>query len=507
MNRIFHKFLTSCFALLASTMLMAQNTTTIKSTKTAELNTLLKTKGWTLSDIARFVPYDISMVDASFNSWLKSKDIVFYKEDNGQKKAILPEEIDKTTKADYKDKLGIEIPSNYFNIWKEFFAKRCYNHGTAEYVMEKYQNKEISLKECIEKIKTAEDQKSYIAYMKSFVFYALQQEPTAWDDLNTALKDIIVKNKKTGTCLAFMLCRTNNDPKSWISIIKQVPKTNKFFYGCADDTFRDDDTIVGTALNKIEPTKGKDEFGSCLSGVNLYPDGRVIMRRKNANLPTSALRSVEEQTECLSKYAGQEYSFLYTPNGENLFGYLQEKGALYYKLQPNKPTLWSADIKHTAGEQYELCAGYKLNSNGEVIGESYINMSRNDLAAQLKQPIKGIEEWSSLGSQLGEYQAQKAQEKADNDFMYQEVTQLRKKYGNKPVDAMIKTAPYVGMPEGILQEFVATIKSTKVKLWERVPHPIWNKYRLCGLIRSLGSNITVWCLNGEVRYVYHDGRL
>lgn len=506
MKKKFKKTLMLIPALLTSLTLMAQEAS-VKSLKTSELNALLKTKTWTISDIARFIPYDISMVDASFNSWLKSKDIVFYKEVNGQKKAILPEDIDNSVKAGYNDKLGLEIPNNYFTTWKDFFAKRCYAHGTAEYVMAKYQNREISLKECIEKMKNSDAPKSYIAYMKSFVFYALQQEPTAWEDLSAILKDIIAKDKKTGTCLAFILCRTNNAPQQWIRIIKQVPKTNKFFYGCADDSFRKDNDIMSTALKTIEPEKEEKEYGGCLAGVNLYPDGRVIMRRTNANLPTSTLRSIKEQSECLSKYDEQEYSFLYNPNGENLYGYLQEKGALYYKLQPNRPTIWGASIKHTAGEQYELSAGYKLDSNGNVIGESYINMSLKDLTEQLKQPIKGIEEWSAMGAELGEYQAREAQEKADDEFMYKEVTRLRKKYGNKPVDAMIKMAPYEGMPEGILKEYIATIKGAKVKLWEEMPDPIWKKYHLCGLLSSLGSDIIIWCLNGVVTHVYHDGAL
>ena len=91
--------------------------------------------------------------------------------------------------------------------------------------------------------------------------------------------------------------------------------------------------------------------------------------------------------------------------------------------------------------------------------------------------------------------------------MYKEVTQLRKKYGDRPVDAMIKMEPYVGMPEGILNDYIGTIKGVKVKLFERVYNSVWNKYQICGLLRSLGSNITVWCLNGVVEHVYHDGRL
>lgn len=94
----------------------AQNASSVKSAKTAELNALLKTKKWSISDIAGFIPYDISMVDASFNTWLKSKEIVFYKEVNGQKKLVLPEEVDNDLKADYKDKLGVETPANYFSL-------------------------------------------------------------------------------------------------------------------------------------------------------------------------------------------------------------------------------------------------------------------------------------------------------------------------------------------------------------------------------------------------------
>lgn len=98
----------------------AQNASSVKSAKTVELNALLKTKKWSISDIARYIPYNISMVDASFNTWLKSKEIVFYKEVNGQKKLVLPEEVDNELKADYKDKLGVETPANYFSEWKNF---------------------------------------------------------------------------------------------------------------------------------------------------------------------------------------------------------------------------------------------------------------------------------------------------------------------------------------------------------------------------------------------------
>ena len=184
MTRIHYNILIICFALFSYLTIKAQNASSVKSAKIVELNALLKTKEWTISDIARYIPYDISMVDASFNTWLKSKEIVFYKEVNGQKKLVFPEEVDNDLKAEYKDKLVVEAPANYFSEWKSFFAKRCYAHGTAEYVLAKYQNKEITLKECIDKLKNAEDQKSYVSYMKSFVFYAMQQEPTAWDDLN-----------------------------------------------------------------------------------------------------------------------------------------------------------------------------------------------------------------------------------------------------------------------------------------------------------------------------------
>ena len=304
-----------------------------------------------------------------------------------------------------------------------------------------------------------------------------------------------------------MLCRTNSDPKQWVSIIKQVPRPSKFYNGSSDDSFREDATIMTTALNKIEPINYKDEYGGCLSGINLYLDGRVIMRRTNANIPIATLHSVQEETDCLSAYKGQEYTFLYNPNGENLYGFLQEKGGCYLKLKPVKPTLWSANTKRLSSEQFELVAGYKLNSAGDVIGESYIGMSKQQLSEELKKPLMGYEDLVSLGAQASEYKRQEEINKADNEYMYKEVTQLRKKYGDKPVDAMIKIEPYVGMPEGILNDYIGTIKGIKVKLFERVYHSIWNKYQLCGLLRSLGNNITVWCLNGVVEHVYHDGRL
>lgn len=85
MKRIHYNILIICFALFSCMTIKAQNASSIKSTKTAELNALLKTKKWTISDIARFIPYDISMVDASFNTWLKSKEIVFIKKSTARR--------------------------------------------------------------------------------------------------------------------------------------------------------------------------------------------------------------------------------------------------------------------------------------------------------------------------------------------------------------------------------------------------------------------------------------
>lgn len=60
------------------------------------------------------------------------------------------------------------------------------------------------------------------------------------------------------------------------------------------------------------------------------------------------------------------------------------KGGCYLKLKPVKPTLWSANTKRLSSEQFELVAGYKLNSAGDVIGESYIGMSKQQLSEELK---------------------------------------------------------------------------------------------------------------------------
>lgn len=72
------KIILSVFLVLMVVPLHAQGSSSVKQAKTAELNTLLKSKGWTISDIAKYIPYNIAMVDASFNLWLKTKDIVFY---------------------------------------------------------------------------------------------------------------------------------------------------------------------------------------------------------------------------------------------------------------------------------------------------------------------------------------------------------------------------------------------------------------------------------------------
>lgn len=85
MKRIHNNILIICFALFSCMTIKAQNASSVKSAKTAELNALLKTKKWSISDIAGFIPYDISMVDASFNTWLKSKEIVFIKKSTARR--------------------------------------------------------------------------------------------------------------------------------------------------------------------------------------------------------------------------------------------------------------------------------------------------------------------------------------------------------------------------------------------------------------------------------------
>lgn len=56
MKRIHYNILTICFALFSFMTTKAQNASSVKSAKTVELNALLKTKKWSISDIARFIP-------------------------------------------------------------------------------------------------------------------------------------------------------------------------------------------------------------------------------------------------------------------------------------------------------------------------------------------------------------------------------------------------------------------------------------------------------------------
>lgn len=329
------KIILSVFLVLMVVPLHAQGSSSVKQAKTAELNTLLKSKGWTISDIAKYIPYNIAMVDASFNLWLKTKDIVFYKTIGGQSQAVMPADIDGNIKAGYKNEVAIDIPAGYFNAWRDFFAGRCRQHGSAEYILKDYQEGKISFIDCISRIKTSEDIKSYTAYMRDFVLYVTKKESNAWNSLYISLGDISKKNKKIGLCFAAMLCRTTNEPAKWIAVCKQMP-SNKYYYGCGDEAYKayqDYNTQSG-----INPVKG--EYGGCLSGINTYIDGRIVMRNNNISIPITSLKRVEKESYCLDKYKGQDYTFLYNPKGNHLYGFLKKKGDHDYKLQPCTPTLW-----------------------------------------------------------------------------------------------------------------------------------------------------------------------
>lgn len=499
--------LSVCLALIV-VPLRAQGGSGIKQAKTAELNALLKTKGWTLSDIAKYIPYNIVTVDVAFNSWFKAKDIVFYKTTNGQLRAIMPTDADGNTRADYKEKVGVNVPVGYFDAWKKFFADRCRQHGSAEYVLSDYQHGRLSLTDCISQMKASEDPKSYIAYMRNFVLYAIKKDAGAWNCLYAALGDVFKKNDKTGICLAAMLCRTTDDTKKWIAVWKQIP-VNKYYYGCNDETYK---TFGSSSIDAV-----KGEYGGCLSGINTYFDGRVVMRSDNAAISTSELKSVESR---LDVYKGQGYTFLYSPKGENLYGFLKKKGTPFHLMQVSDPILWGANTKHTGGEQFDLCAGYTLNEKGEVTGGQFIDKTLQDYVVSSGKRQYSADEIDAAKNKYKEKQEEIAaqqeeitisqEDKEDIIFMDQQAKRLMKKYGEKPVWAMAKFRPYEGMPSGILNEFVMVLRGIKFKMWRRVVDYHWSGevYRLSETVPvSQNDDIIVYCSGGKVRVVNHKGRL
>lgn len=503
--------LSVCLALMA-VPLRAQGGSSAKQAKAAELNALLKTKGWTLSDIAKYIPYDIVTVDAAFNSWCKVKNIVFYKTVNGQLSAVMPGDADGSTRADYKEKVNVEVPAGYFDAWKKFFADRCRQHGTAEYVLSDYQQGRLSLADCISRMKALDDTQGNAAYMRDFVLYAVKKDPGAWDSLYAALGDVFRKSSKAGICLAAMLCRTTSDTKKWTAVWKLAP-VSKYYYGCDDETYK---TFAGySAQTGINPVKG--EYGGCLSGINTYFDGRVVMRNDNAAISTSELKSVENR---LDVYKGQGYTFLYSPKGDNLYGFLKKKGTPFHLMKVTDPILWGANAKHTGGEQFDLCAGYTLNGEGEVTGGQFIDKTLQDYV-----PGAGNRQYSAgeidsakdeyrkkqeeLAAQQAEYDLEE-QDKEDIMFMDQQAKRLMKKYGEKPVWAMAKFRPYEGMPSGILDEFVMVLRGIKFKMWRRVVDYRWSGevYRLSETVPvSQNDDIIVYCRGGKVIIVDHKGRL
>lgn len=444
------------YIILAAAMLwlcppaMAQNKDSgLRQQKEQELKAVLRNKDKTMSDIAKFIPYDIPLVNRSFYEWTKQK-VVFYKDGGNGKVPVEPGDIDGNIKADYEKNLTLQLPESYFEKWHSYFDQLCYDSNEGQAVMDRFFRSQIDLGTCLEKFGRAENTSSYVQYIKRLVFTALNTDRGNWQKLFDFYQGL--KDSKAKTCLGAMLCRTTPEVKKWVAVMKLFPHAKAYYYGAEDESYASDKDILGGAT--VPDDKSHDAYGGCLSGFVLYPDGRIIMRRTADECEYS--ERMKQQTDALmdvlNVYLGQDYTFMYDPKGEILLGLLKIKGSsVYYQGKVQKPVLWKSTVKHVPSETFDLVCGCKFNADGTFLTDEYFEKSSAQAAREYlgkqEQYDKGILEYVD---RRREQQRQEEINNAYGDYY----NQLSRKYGSKAALSVMQLEIYVGMPEGLLREFI-----------------------------------------------------
>lgn len=433
------------------TPILAQNNDNgLRQQKEQELKTVLRSKDKKMADIARFIPYDIPLVDRSFYEWTKDR-VVFYKDGEGGKVAVTPDEIDKNIKADYARNLTLQLPDSYFEEWHSYFNQRCYDRNEGAAVTDRYFRSQIDLGTCLERFSKAENTAGWVPYIKRLVFTALKADRSNWQQLFNTYQSLPDRASKARTCLGAMLCRTTSEVKKWVAVMKLFPRAKAFYYGAEDESYANDNDILDG--DAVLDDKTSDTYGGCLSGFILYPDGRIIMRRtvdgceysERMQAQINALRDV------LTDYLGQGYTFMYDPKGEVLFGLLKKKDTSQAEGKVLNPVVWKSTVRHVPGETFDLVCGCKFNSDGSLISDYYFSKA----SAQEAREYFLYQEQNEADFHEYTERRQEAERQRQVDEAYGEYyNQLAKKYGKKAAWSIMKLDVFVGMPEGLLREFV-----------------------------------------------------
>ena len=494
---------------LSFNLIMAQNVDeTTRQQKEQELKTVLANKTKTMSDFARFIPYNFPIINRSFYKWMK-KGVVFYKERGTSLVPVLPTELDETVKADYEANLSLHPSNDYFEKWKKFFEERCYAQCEGEAVVERYLNKKIDLNTCLAKFKTAGYPDGYTSVMQPLVFNALRQDRNNWYVLYDVYKNMSSVQSKSVIALGAMLCRTSNEVKQWIAVLSIIPKPKKFYEAVSVESYLNDADMLD--MNYPLPTASSDEYGGCLSGFIIYTDGTVVMRRTRKNCPTydnlqKPIEVVESDKVGCKDFLGQGFTFMYLPEGKAYLGHLKREGT-GFTSENNKfsaPAIWSDTGRYVPSSRYELALGLEFDRSANVTKEEYLGMTAQQLYARLEELWQQAEEEAADPTNLNNY----------NPAWVEQGEKIMQKYGVKPWEALVKLEIYIGFPESLLKEYIFY---NPEKYGSRIGMHAFKKlatygnsstyvysYALRAILGGKYQRCRIWCRNGKVSAVEYN---
>lgn len=424
--------------------LAAQNSDGLRQQKEQELKAVLKSKNKTMSDIAKFIPYNIPLVNRSFYEWTKDK-VVFYRVVGSNLVAVKPNEIGENIKADYAKNVTLRLPESYFQECQSFFEQRCYDQNDGEAVMNRFFHSQISLGTCLEKFGKAENTVSYVPYIQELVLKSVKDDGNSWQQLFSLYQSLPDNATKAKTSLGAMLCRTTPEVKKWVAVLKLFPRAKTFYYGGGDENYIKDKSILDGEAPL--PGKSSDTYGGCLSGFVLYPDGRIIMRRTTdfCQYSQRIQSQLELLTNAITPYNGQGFTFMYSPSKQICLGLLIDEGtANNLDGVVKHPVLWHSSGHYVPSDTYELFAGCIFNNDGTLQKESYFGKATAQAANDR------IDKFEEMKEQAKEQAKQQQVDSAYEEYY----NQLARKYGKKAAWSIMQLDVFVGMPEGLLKEFV-----------------------------------------------------
>lgn len=310
------------------------------------------------------------------------------------------------------------------------------------------------------------------------------------DLLKSAYAAMPEKMGKVSTALCMLLCKTTKDPKEWCELLRLMP-TPTAYYAWSENN------------------GDYDAYGNCLQDVVLYPGGRVVMLKADS-VQLSGYDDIETLRNDYGFRNVYKYSapvFVYNPSGDCLLGYMKAASTSFNKtsgndeyLYPNSPLYASnSDNLFTESVTPDLAAGVKYNPATASVTPYYMGYTTQDEVLSARQK-------AAAAAAKKEEQQRDANIDRFNNQMKQ---RLVKKYGARAYNAVNNLNLYVGMPAGILDEFVIYDgKGTQIKLFYKVQTwrnatGTWSTYKFTSAVcilfaQRLSTNEIVYVRNGKV---------